>query len=456
MSEATASADVGLIGVGDHEHRRRPAIPARRDGRLTTLLGGATRGVELGGEMHRPVVEQSRTADHERVAFDDSLHAETLAVAERLDGGQRAVLGLRGRGDRTRDRVLGSVLQRPHQAQGLGAVDAFGDGDLDQRHLAGGDGAGLVEHDGVHLARGFEHLRSLDQQAELRPAPRADHQRRRGGQPERARAGDDQHRHGRGERERGALAGPEPEAEGGDSHADDHRHEHAGHAVGETLHRRLAGLRVGDERGDLRQRGVGADLGGAHDQPPARVDGGARDLGAGPDLDRDRLAGEQAHVHGRGALLDDPVGGDLLARTHHEAVSDLQLFDGHAALVAVGVEHGDVLGAELEQRRQGRAGAALGARLEVAPGEDERRHDRRRLQVDLVGAGAGLGDQVEAHAHVRHAGVADEQRVERPQPRGQDADRDERVHRRRAVLEIRPRRLVERPRRPTARPGSPC
>ena len=47
------------------------------------------------------------------------------------------------------------------------------------------------------------------------------------------------------------------------------------------------------------------------------------------------------------------------------------------------VEHRDVLGAELEQRLQRRAGAALGARLEVAAEQDERRHDRRDLEVDL-------------------------------------------------------------------------
>ena len=63
-----------------------------------------------------------------------------------------------------------------------------------------------------------------------------------------------------------------------------------------------------------------------------------------------------------------------------------ELLDGDAALAAVGVEHRDVLGAELQQRLQRGAGAALGPGLEVAPGEQERRDDARRLQVDLVGA----------------------------------------------------------------------
>ena len=144
-----------------------------------------------------------------------------------------------------------------------------------------------------------------------------------------------------------------------------------------------------DEPGDLRQRGVGADLGRADDQPAAGVDRRARDLGARADLDRHRLAGQHAHVDRRAALLDDAVGGDLLAGADDEARRRPRARSiGDAALGAVGVEDRDVLGAELEQRLQRGAGAALGARLEVAAGEDERGDDRGRLEVDLVGARA--------------------------------------------------------------------
>ena len=163
-------------------------------------------------------------------------------------------------------------------------------------------------------------------------------------------------------------------------------HEDAGDAVGEPLDRRLAGLRVGDQARDLRERGVAADAGGADDEAPAGVDGRAGDFGAGADLDGDRLAGEHAHVDGRVAVLDGAVGGDLLAGADDEAVAGLQLLDRDAALAAVGVEDRDVLGAELEQRLQRGAGAALGARLEVAAGEDEGGDDRGRLEVDLVRA----------------------------------------------------------------------
>ena len=76
-----------------------------------------------------------------------------------------------------------------------------------------------------------------------------------------------------------------------------------------------------------------------------------------------------------------------------EALAGAQLLDGDAPLGPVGIEDRDVLGAELEQRLERGARAALGARLEVAAGEDERGDDGRRLQVDLVGAAAGLRDQ---------------------------------------------------------------
>ena len=95
-------------------------------------------------------------------------------------------------------------------------------------------------------------------------------------------------------------------------------------------------------------------LRGADDQPAAGVDRRAGDLVAGLLLDRHGLAGQQRLVDRAGALLDDAVGGDLLARAHDEAVADLQLLDRHAPLGAVGVEDRDVLGAELEQRLSAR------------------------------------------------------------------------------------------------------
>ncbi len=69
--------------------------------------------------------------------------------------------------------------------------------------------------------------------------------------------------------------------------------------------------------------------------------------------------------------------------------------------LAVVAEQGDVLRAELEQRAERGAGAALGPGLEVPAGEDERGDDGRHLEVDLVGTGAAVDDQLERHPHRR-------------------------------------------------------
>ena len=72
----------------------------------------------------------------------------------------------------------------------------------------------------------------------------------------------------------------------------------------------------------------------------------------------------------------------------------------------------------------------LAARLEVAPEEHEHRDDRRDLEVDVV---VGVGEQ-------------DRQR---PQVGGGDTERDQRVHRRRAVAKVDPGRLMDGPRPPS-------
>ena len=230
-----------------------------------------------------------------------------------------------GGGDGLGDRVFGGVLEGAGEAQHVVGVDAVDGDDVDEGHAAGGDGAGLVEHDGVDPAGRFEDLGSLDEDAELRAAAGADEERGRCGQPEGAGAGDDQHGDAGGEGGGGRLAGAEPEPEGAERQADDDGDEHGRDLVGEALHGGLAVLGVGDEPGDLGQGGVGADAGGPHDEASAGVDGGAGDGVAGADLDGDRFAGEQRGVDSRGAFLDDAVGGDLLAGPHDEPVADGQV-----------------------------------------------------------------------------------------------------------------------------------
>ncbi len=218
---------------------------------------------------------------------------------------------------------------------------------------------GLVEHDRVDPAGVLEDLRALDEGAELRTPAGADEQGGGGGQAERARAGDDEHRHGDGEGPGEVVAGREPGDEG-DERDDEHDgDEDRGHAVGEALDVGLAGLGALDEPLDAGEHRVGADLAGLDDEASGRVDRAARHLGAGRDVDRGRLAGDEAGVDGARPVEHGAVGRDLLAGSDDEVVADDELLDGDPGLgrdpaARVDPQHGHVLGAEVEQRPSGR------------------------------------------------------------------------------------------------------
>ncbi len=309
---AWARSTAARSGSSPGRRRRRPRV-ARR------LAAYDVRTVR--GTVGR---RQLRAAGEDRAPVDGAGDPDPAGGDE--VGDSRVGPGVRR--DGARDRVLGRLLQRPDEAEQLLLVDPGRGRDGVDGHLAGGDGAGLVEHDRVDAAGGLEDLRALDEDAELGAPAGADHQRGRRREPEGARAGDDQHRHRGGEGRRRPGARAEPEAEGGHGQADHDRDEDPGDAVREALHLGLAVLGVLDEAGHLRELGVGADPGGAHDEAPAGVDGRADDGVARSDLDRDGLAGQHAAVDRRAALGDLAVGGDGLARAYDEVVAHRELLDG--------------------------------------------------------------------------------------------------------------------------------
>ena len=295
-------------------------------------------------------------------------------------------------------RVLDGAGEPEHLAP-RGAVQRL---DADEPHPPLCDSAGLVEHDGGGVARLLEHLRPLDQHAELRAGPVPTSSAVGVAKPS---------AHGQAmistataaanaNAEVGAGAEPEPERR--DRDRDHDRNEDGGDPVGEPLDWGLR-LCLGDEPPDLGDGGIGTDMGGADDEPARDVDGRADRLVARTDLDRHALASQERGVDGGRARLDHTVGGDLLAWPDNEEVADLQRLDRDAPLLAVGAEHGDVLRAQLEQRLQRGAGAALRARLEVATHQDQDDDDRGDLEVDLTAAGARPERELEVHPHRRVA-----------------------------------------------------
>ena len=162
-----------------------------------------------------------------------------------------------------------AVLDRGREPQQLpfGEVAVVvGELDGDDGRLALGEGAGLVDDDGVDLLHPLERFGVLDEDAHLGSAADADHDRHRCGQAEGTRAGDDEDADGDDERVRqlrvGADEGPDEEREHGD--ADDGGHEHGGDAVDSALDGCAGALGFGDHLHDAGQHGVAAHRVGAH------------------------------------------------------------------------------------------------------------------------------------------------------------------------------------------------
>ena len=368
-----------------------------------------------------------RPADDHLTALDHATGAEPRQRDE-VGHGRQPYVGLdRRRDDRPRDRMLGRRLDRRRDPQHVGRIVAASAAitPLDA-HRAGGNGARLVEHDRVDAARRFEDLGPADDDAERRSAPRADEQRHRRREAQRAWARDDEHGDRAGERRVDRAAGEQPTGKRRDGRDQHGRHEDPRDAVGEPLHRRLAGLGLRDEPGHLGELRVGADAGGPDDQAAAHVDRPADDGRARCDFDRQTLAGHHAGVDGARAVRDHAVGREPFSRPYHEKVVDPQLRNGHAVLDA-GAQDGRVLRSQLEQRAQRRAGSALGSDLHIAPDQQECHQGGADLEVEMA---------------------AGEQRDHTPDVGDDRAERDERVHRGRAVPEIRRSGAVEWPRAP--------
>ena len=155
------------------------------------------------------------------------------------------------------------------------------------------------------------------------------------------------------------------------------------------------------------------------------------------DLDGHGLTGEERDVDRRVAAHDDAVGGDLLARPHHEPLADLQCLGRDLSAV---LERGRGR-AQVGQGPQRLARAQPGPTLEPTAQEDERDDDRRGLEVD-----GAVVDEQQGH--------------DRPQVGRERAERHQRVHGRGVVAEVDEGGLVDRPAghehdRRGQRPGHP-
>src|SRR5262249_37618825 len=149
----------------------------------------------------------------------------------------------------------------------------------DHLWLALGERAGLVDNEGVDLFQAFQGLGIFDQYAGLCATADTDHDRHRRGEPQRARAGNDQHTHCRYQAIRETWLGADcrPGGECDKCDCNHCRHEPCGNLVSEALYRCAAALRAGDHLNDLRQQGIAANPVRTHCEGSALVDRAAND-----------------------------------------------------------------------------------------------------------------------------------------------------------------------------------
>ena len=200
-----------------------------------------------------------------------------------------------------------------------------------------------------------------------------------------------------------ARAGGQPAGEGHDGQREHRRHEHRRDPVGEPLDGRLAGLRLRHQPPDPGERRVGAHAGGAHHEAPAGVDGRAGDRVARGPPRRGRSRPSAATRRWPSSLprrrrrwRSARPGAPRTGRRRRSSAA------GTRRSAPSSPRTRRLLRAQLQQRPQGRARAALGPGLEPAAREQERGDDGAHLQVDLV-APAPRSVTIEPHPHVRVA-----------------------------------------------------
>ena len=210
--------------------------------------------------------------------------------------------------------------------------------------------------------------------------------------------------------------------------------------VGEPLHRRLRALRLGHEPRDLGERGLAARRG----SPPPR---------AGRTRSRSRRTRRRPSVTSTGtdspvsidtSTADDPVhhdavGRDLLARAHHEPLSDPQLVDRDLLARLEPARCGRRARAAPAARRTSAAWRASRSTCRAAAARSPRPRSRSRR------ARRSRCRCPPSRTCPTAAGVEEHERDHRPQPGRDGPDGHERVHRDGAVAQVRPGGAVVRP-----------
>ena len=233
-----------------------------------------------------------------------------------------------------------------------------------------------------------------------------------------------------GKRGRHARTDEHPDDECEKRDRDDHGHEHARNLVGELFDRSLRACCLIDHAHNPRKHGIGAHALGAHGKPSRAVHRRARNRRSHALFHRYALASDDGFVDRALAFDHHSVNRHARAGANDEDIPRSHLLGGDLFLGTVGVAANRRFRREVHELRNRVGGLPLRARLEVFAQRNQREDHRRRLEVQIHRRHVREIDVAAAHppadAVDRHDAV---------DRRGRRAQRNERVHVRRAMEE---------------------
>ena len=270
--------------------------------------------------------------------------------------------------------------------------------------------SGLVDQRAVDLGHALERRAVLDQHAALHQRACRDDLCGGHGKAERARAGDDQHRHRDQQRLVPTCTRDHPSGKGGERQPVHRRGIEPRGAVGDADIARLALRGFTHQPGNIGDRGIGSG-------------GGDADAHRGIDIERPgmhhiierrilrrALAGEQRQVDPRAALNDHAIGRKALAGCHQHHHAGLQRGRIGPVGAAIGADDHRP-GAHVAQQRGDAAASAIAHHaVEPAAAQQEEQQHHRAVEIGMGAVGCGLVQaerggkrhaDADRHVHIR-------------------------------------------------------
>ena len=434
FSNGLAAGRLDHIGHRDQaKHGAGPLCLADKEEWCFTLLGQAVcLGLQF-GRVHLQDAQQPAVASVNHDAVDPAPDSLPLGRAKVLRFGEGDALFGSILHDGIGQRMLRTLFHRCCQRNQLVGSEAVQGQHIGHPGSALGDGAGLIQNDGVHQVGGFQALGALDEDAVFSALSGAHHDCHRGGQPQRTGAGDHQHRNADGEGKVKALPQQQPHDGGNQGNGHHGGDEHRRHLVRQLGDGRLGGGGLLHQPDDLGQGGVVAYPGGPELDRAVLVDGGGDHPVIHRFLHREALTGEGGFVHRGASLQDHTVHRNALTGADHHDVPGHDLLHRDLHLHAGALHRGGFWG-QIHQLGDGLGGLALGAGLQPLAKGDEGEDGGGALKVEVHGVGherlvipgykgkGDLVDDVDAVDHRRRGAHCDERiHVGRAVPQGLEA-----------------------------------